>query len=128
MAYPLYAGAGAATTVYINHAHNDYLEFLMETGIIGLVLMLLFLLWWVRQAQFAWREAGQRARFARAATVASALIMAHSVVDYPGRTAALGVLFAMCCAIMARPLATISGQLFASSAQRTRGKMVEADG
>ena len=42
-------------TTYVNHAHNDYLEIALETGVPGLVVVLLFLLWWARAAWRAWR-------------------------------------------------------------------------
>lgn len=127
LVYPSYADNAAASEFYVNHAHNDYLEALLEAGLAGLCLVALFLAWWVRQAFFAWREGGARARFARAASIATALVMAHSLVDYPLRTTAIMVLFAACCAIMARPLSTVTSQLFAEGAKRERGKMVIAD-
>lgn len=127
LVYPGFADHNVATAVYVNHAHNDYLECVLETGVFGVVLIGLFLAWWLRQAFFAWREGGIRARFARAASIASAMVMAHSLVDYPLRTSAIAVLFAACCAIMARPLSTVTSQLFADGATRARGKMVAAD-
>ena len=127
LVYPLYAANEAATAVYVNHAHSDFLEFVLETGAPGVVLLALFFIWWARQAFFAWRDGGARARFARAASVASALLMAHSLVDYPLRTSAVAVLFAACCAMVARPLSTVTAQVFADGAQRTRGKMIQAD-
>jgi hypothetical protein len=70
-----------------------------------MLLLALFLLWWMRRTVLIWR-AEEPDPFARAATIASAAIMAHSLVDYPLRTAAISVLFAVCCALMAeaRPL------------------------
>lgn len=127
LVYPPFAESTAATSVYVNHAHSDVLEFLLEAGAPGAVLLALFLIWWVRQAFFAWRDGGPRARFARAASVASALMMAHSLVDYPLRTTAVAMLFAACCAMVARPLSTVTAQVFAEGAQRTRGKMIQAD-
>ncbi|MBX9729927.1 MAG: O-antigen ligase family protein [Sphingomonas sp.] len=127
LVYPSYADHAVASEFYVNHAHNDYLEVLLETGLAGLCLVALFMAWWVRQAFFAWREGGARARFARAASIATALVMAHSLVDYPLRTTAIMVLFAACCAIMARPLSTVTSQLFAEGAKLERGRMVIAD-
>ncbi|MBV8687589.1 MAG: O-antigen ligase family protein [Alphaproteobacteria bacterium] len=91
---------------FMNHAHGDYLELALETGLPGLLVLLLFLAWWTRRTIALWR-AEEADYFARAATIASAAILAHSVVDYPLRTAAIGAVFAMCCALMAEPRAKV---------------------
>jgi len=91
---------------YMNHVHSDLIELLLETGLPGLVLILLFLVWWSRRAIAIWR-AEKPDFFAQAAVVASAAILAHSLVDYPLRTAAIGAVFAMCCALMAEPRARV---------------------
>jgi lipoprotein signal peptidase len=87
---------------YMNHVHGDYIEIALETGVPGLALLALFLFWWAGRAVAIWRSE-ERDPYALAATVASAVILAHSVVDYPLRTAAISALFAMCCALMAEP-------------------------
>ncbi|MCF2514336.1 O-antigen ligase family protein [Sphingomonas sp. G124] len=79
---------------YINHAHNDYLELAIETGLPGIILMLLFLAWW-GQAVWALRSPAAD-YFARAAAIGSAAILLHSMVDYPLRTAAMSAVLAMC--------------------------------
>jgi O-antigen ligase len=91
---------------FMNHAHGDYLELALETGVPGLLLLLLFLLWWGRRTLALWRSE-EPDYFARAATIASAAILAHSAVDYPLRTAAIAAVFAMCCALMAEPRARV---------------------
>lgn len=124
--YPQFDHNGVTAT-YVNHAHNDWLEFLLEGGLPAVMLLGAFLIWWARQAFFSWRDGGPRARFARAASVASGLAMMHSLVDYPLRTPALGVLFALCCALVARPLSTVTSQLFSETAAKVRGRMVSID-
>jgi hypothetical protein len=69
---------------------------------VAALIVLLFLLWWLKRLLSIWR-AEKTDHFARAASIASAAILAHSVVDYPLRTAAVGALFAVCCALMAEP-------------------------
>jgi O-antigen ligase len=91
---------------YMNHVHSDLIETALETGLAGLLLILLFLAWWARRAAAIWRDESPD-YFAQAAVVASAAILAHSLVDYPLRTAAIGALFAMCCALMAEPRARV---------------------
>lgn len=90
------------TNTYMNHVHSDFIELALETGVAGLILILVFLLWWVGRAIAIWR-AEDTDHYARAATIASAAILAHSSVDYPLRTAAISAIFAMCCALMAEP-------------------------
>lgn len=126
LAYPPLGPANPSDLAYTNHAHSDVIEFAFETGLPGMVLMLALLLWVGRQAVFAWRAGGPRARFARAASVAIMLLMAHSLVDYPGRTAALAVLFAAACAMLARPLPS-TGSPAISQAETRRGKMLQAE-
>ena len=62
--------------------------------------MLLFLGWWSAAVWRAWRTP-ETGPFARAAAIASAAVLAHSFVDFPLRTAAIGVCFAMCLALLA---------------------------
>jgi hypothetical protein len=62
----------------------------------------LFLAWWAAQVLIVWRSALSSV-YARAATIASGALLAHSVVDYPLRTVALSAIFAMCLALMAQP-------------------------
>ena len=100
--YPRYEDPASIWPTYVNHAHNDYIEILLETGIAGLVLVALFLLWWGRRLVAIWRSPHVD-QFARAATIASAAILAHSLVDYPLRTAAISAVFAMCLALMVQP-------------------------
>ena len=86
---------------YMNHAHSDYIELALETGALGYLVLAIFLLWWVRRAIAVWRPEDPDV-WARAASIASAAILAHSLVDYPLRTAAIGAVFAMCCGLMSQ--------------------------
>lgn len=98
--YQLYEQPDQVTTTYVIHAHNDYAELALETGIAGIVLMVLFLAWWAVAVWRVWRTA-EAGPFARAASIASAAILVHSLVDFPLRTAAISSCFAMCLALLA---------------------------
>jgi O-antigen ligase len=108
---PVYAAVEKPDDVfagYANRAHNDLAEILLETGLIGGALLLAFLAWFSRKAYPAWFQAGtDESRFQlmleRAATLIVALLLVHSLVDYPLRTMALGGIFAFFCAILAAP-------------------------
>jgi O-antigen ligase len=100
--YRTYEDPATVEATYINRAHSDYLEFFLETGFIGVLIVALFLLWWVRRLLAVWWT-DKPDHLARAASIASTAILMHSIVDYPLRTAAIGAVFALCCALMAEP-------------------------
>jgi O-antigen ligase len=108
---PVYAvveNADDAFAGYANRAHNDLAEILLETGAIGGALLLVFLAWFSRKTYLIWFRAGTdesriQLMLQRAATLIIALLLAHSLVDYPLRTMALGSIFAFFCAILAAP-------------------------
>jgi O-antigen ligase len=100
--YPWYENPDTVDFVYVNHVHNDYLELVLEAGLPGALLLLAALFWWALRSVQVWRSPVS-GRFAKAATVASAAILAHSAVDFPIRTAAIAAVFATCIALMAEP-------------------------
>jgi O-antigen ligase len=97
--YRLYEDHDRVTSTYVNHAHDDYAELALETGIPGMIVLALFLWWWGAAAWRAWRF-GDAGPYARAASLASAAILIHSAVDFPLRTAAISVVFAMSLALL----------------------------
>jgi len=90
---------------YVNHAHNDYLELMIETGLPGALILIVLLWWWGSRVIAIWGS--DPSPFARAATIASGAILLHSGVDYPLRTGAIAVVFALCLAMMVRPRVTV---------------------
>ena len=104
--YPTYEDPDRVTRFYMNHVHSDYIELALETGLPGMIVLALFLWWWLRRTVSIWR-AEEADYLALGATIASGVILAHSLVDYPLRTAAISALFAACCALMADPRARV---------------------
>ena len=98
--YPLYEHPRQVTSTFVIHAHNDFMEVALELGVAGLILIVLFLAWWSAAVWRVWRTPEARP-FARAATIASAAILIHSLVDFPLRTAAIASCFGMCLALLA---------------------------
>lgn len=98
--YRLYEDPLFVKNVYVGHAHNDYAEVALELGFAGIALMAVFLAWWAVAAWGAWRAHGSQP-YARAASIATAIILVHSLVDFPLRTAAIGACFAMGLALLA---------------------------
>jgi O-antigen ligase len=123
--YPTYEDPNRVTRFYMNHVHGDYLELALETGVPGAIVLILFLLWWLRRTVSIWR-AEEADYFALGATIASGVILAHSLVDYPLRTAAISALFAACCALMADPRARVR-QRVREEASESKARHLSAD-
>jgi hypothetical protein len=102
--YRLYENPDRTIEADVIHANDDYLEFALEMGLPGILLMIGFLAWWLVAGVDVWRNADPQP-FAPAATIASAVILAQSLVDFPLRTAAVSTVFAMCVALMANRFA-----------------------
>ena len=95
--FPLGSGAGTFVEVmhrfhplgfmqglYINRAHNDYLEWVLEFGLMAVALIALWLMLYLRQWGRVWiRGEWTPFRFTQAgAGIALMLMMLHSLVDY----------------------------------------------
>ena len=94
---------------YTNRAHNDFLEFWLEAGLAGLVVMGLLVCWVVGALWRVWRRdvegAGHTDRLlACAAGLILILLLAHSSVDYPLRTTAMMSVFAWAIAMVVAPI------------------------
>ena len=97
--YPLYENLDQATPEYVIHAHDDYAELALELGLAGVLLILGFVAWWLAAVRAGWRMGGG-GPYARAASIATGVMLVHSLVDFPLRTAALSATFAMCLALL----------------------------
>jgi O-antigen ligase len=121
--YPTREDPATVDRYYMNHVHSDYIELALETGMAGMLLLLVFLLWWFRRTYAIWRAA-ESDYFALAATIASGVILAHSLVDYPLRTAAIAAVFAACCALMAEPRPRVRQR---EAARESKARHLSAD-
>jgi O-antigen ligase len=103
---PVYRAAeplGQIGPTYFNHAHNDYLELWLETGVAGAMLLVAFAVWFGLRAVQIWTGKQRFSPLAAAASIVIALLLAHSAADYPLRTEALAVLFSYACAEICAP-------------------------
>ncbi|MGD9658003.1 MAG: O-antigen ligase family protein [Methylocystis sp.] len=110
--------------VYANHAHNDFLELWLETGLIGPILLGLFLVWLARKAVAAWTAPDPGLPpvdrpLAQASILVILLLFGHSLVDYPLRTGAMMAVFAFCCGVLIDPPPVSCGALFARRRKST---------
>ena len=98
--YRMYDDPNLVRQEFTNHAHNDYLELVLELGVAGALLILAFLIWWLVQSLAAWKATYQGVGLARAGSVIIFVLLMHSLVDYPLRTSALAALFALGCGFL----------------------------
>ena len=86
-------------------AHNDYLQWLAETGLVGAGLAVWFLVALARAGADKLRAAasGTERRLVAAALTGCLLVLLHSLVDFPLRIPANALLFAALLAMIAAP-------------------------
>jgi O-antigen ligase len=100
------------TNLFINEAHNDYAQLLVETGLLGFGLMLWFLaqvyrhgLPTSRRWEFTWDGA-----LSLAAVLGCTGILIHSFVDFNLQIPANAALFYVLCALAASELSAVSSR------------------
>jgi O-antigen ligase len=109
--YAMFERLAGVSDAYVNHAHNDLLEVWLETGVLGPALIGVFVVWLVQRAVKIWRSQPAHGAtdldwsLARAATIIAALVLVHSLVDYPLRTGAMMAIMAFACGLLIEPLA-----------------------
>jgi O-antigen ligase len=99
------------TNLFVNEAHNDYVQLLVETGLLGFALMLWFLIRLYRHGlptsrrwEFKWDGA-----VSLAALLGCTGILLHSFVDFNLQIPANAALFYVLCGLAAsKPLAELS--------------------
>ena len=104
------------TSFFVNQAHNDYLQLLVETGIVGFAIALWFLILTFRRA---WAKLENWPETVNGTLTVAALIgcigvLVHSFLDFNLQIPANAALFYVLCAIAA------SGSVQESQRRRTR--------
>lgn len=125
--YRRYENPLEASRQFANHAHNDYLELVLELGLVGALLILLFVLWWFRRSLQAWRSDLPGMRMAEPAALIIGIVLLHSLVDYPLRTSAIGAVFAVACAFLVPPPARPERRRRSRSSEGEPLKHLEAE-
>lgn len=111
-------------STYLNAAHNDLAQIVIEGGVGAIALVVIFLWWWTSTTFVIWstRSSRQIALLGRAATLATGCFLLASLFDYPLRTPLLACFFGMLATwmqqarnqltslpVMTRPLVTTRG-------------------
>lgn len=95
---------------YFNHAHNELIELAMTGGVLPLLVLAAALFLWGRQSISMWRRSEDNAvRLGRAGAGILLILLLASLTDYPLRTPALALYFAICSAWLARGAARPAG-------------------
>ena len=100
--YPWYENGDLVSATFVNHAHDDLLEVLIETGVFGLAALALFLRWYVSRTLQLW-QTDRNNTVPLGASLLIGVELVHSLVDYPLRTAAMSSLMALACVLLVRP-------------------------
>lgn len=107
--YPLHERVAGLIPQFVNRAHDDGLETVFESGVGSLIVLIGFIAWLSLATRRALlgepgsEERGSPDRQAQAGVVVMWLLLLHSLWDYPLRTVALGVVFALCAALQFAP-------------------------
>lgn len=92
--YPMYEDIATMTKTYANHTHNDWLQMILEFGVIGWALMGSALIWMVTiSAKIITSQSRTKPR-AAIIVIALWVPILHSAADYPLRTMGLATLTA----------------------------------
>jgi hypothetical protein len=80
---------------YLNQAHNDLIQIVIEGGMPAILFLGIFLFWWIRKAFLVWRDrdSTKETELARLGTIVTAIILTSSLVDYPLRTSLIAAVF-----------------------------------
>lgn len=85
--FRLHEPFGLLKPTYFNHAHNDFVEVVLDAGLPGAALLIAGVSWWLWASVRAWRGGGApEFMLARLGSAILLLVMLASIVDYPART------------------------------------------
>lgn len=118
--FKIYEDPETVSLKYANHVHNDYLQWAIEMGAVGLLILIGFLAWLSKKIVGVWRKAEDSStRLRRAAATAVIVPLLHSFVEYPLRSPSIMALASLCVVVLVLPYV---------SARRQGGGVVRSDG
>jgi O-antigen ligase len=99
-AYPPFEPLNLLQVNGFEHAHNEYLEIALESGLAGVTLVALFLIWAAAASVRVWRAAAA-APLPAAAAVGVWVMLLHAALDFSLRTLTDACLLGLLCGILA---------------------------
>lgn len=107
---------------YINHAHNDYLEWLVEGGGVAVILMLIFAFVYLLRWRQVWAVRNWQSLHAMqvGAGVGLFVLMVHGLTDYNLRIPANQIYFALLAGVFMHPGSGSGGSRRSSSTGERR--------
>jgi O-antigen ligase len=86
-AFRVHEPFGLLKLTYFNHAHDDFLEVVMNGGVPGLSLLVAALAWWLLASVRAWRSgSAPQHLLPKLGSAILLLVFVASIFDYPART------------------------------------------
>ena len=98
--YPQFVAPTDIFFEFVNHAHDDFLELVLEGGVLAAAGLLLYAAIMVRAGIGIWRGAS---KIRSAALLAVGFLLIHSTADYPLRTVAMAMVFVYANAVVLAP-------------------------
>ncbi len=104
--FRLHEPFGLLKTTYFNHAHNDWLEVVLDAGILGAAVLIAAVGWWAWASIRVWRYGDT---IGRLGSVMLLLVMIASLFDYPARTPMIMVTIVFAAVWLARGSIALPG-------------------
>ena len=112
--FDAHAGERFALRAFANHAHNEYVQWWLESGVFGLAWIAMLVAWLLWACPWPNASRGVQPAPAVAAWLSVAVVLAHSAVDYPLRTQGIMAIFAF-----------MAGMASSYALRRSRGASTE---
>lgn len=71
---------------YFNHAHNDFLEVVLEGGLGALILLVIAIVFWMKNSWIVWKSRREINLLPMLGSTILLLVFCASIIDYPART------------------------------------------
>jgi len=91
--YRMYENRSQLSNVFINEAHNDYLQIWIELGVLGIITVISGLIWFISIVIKALFSSNNSNYKLLSFCISAIVLIFHSIVDYPLRTISLLVVF-----------------------------------
>lgn len=105
-AYRAHEASAWLNQTYLNNAHDDWLQWVIEGGLPALLIVLAFCVWIVRAARARWREGERNPALRRLVAMAFGvlvLLIVASALDYPLRVPSMMLYAILMTAFVADP-------------------------